>query len=78
MSLKENDFCHLNQHECKGFYDEEQKYEIKCKPIKCHGKYSHDCGSNICSNHKLKCEVYSRALTELIIMVNDIKSETFN
>ncbi len=51
IGLKSSDFCSLKQQECKGFYDKQQNYEIKCNPIKCHGKFNYDCESNTCSNN---------------------------
>jgi hypothetical protein len=58
--LKSTDFCIQKQNECKGFYDKHENYFIKCNPIKCHGKLSFDCGSNVCSKDKTECYEYSQ------------------
>jgi hypothetical protein len=58
-SLKSTDFCNLNkQQECKGFYDKQHNYHIKCELIKCNQLLKNDCGFNICSRNKNKCFKY--------------------
>jgi hypothetical protein len=60
ISLKSTDFCiPKQQKECKGYYDRHKKYQIKCNTIKCHGKFSYDCGSDICSNNMNECKKYN-------------------
>ena len=54
VGLKPTDLCIIRQ-ECKGFYDNQHKYQIKCESIKCHGTFNNDCGFNICSRSKNKC-----------------------
>jgi hypothetical protein len=56
ISLKSTHLCMIKQQECKGFYDENKNYEIKCEPIKCHGAFNFTCGLNICSNKKSECD----------------------
>jgi hypothetical protein len=44
--------------ECRGDYDSNYNYHIKCEPISCHGKYLYNCGDKcsldetICSNYE--------------------------
>ena len=63
--LKSTDYCIQKQKECKGYYDNQQNYHTKCKPVKCNGKFSIQCGdkSNICTNQKIKCTKYDNALS---------------
>ena len=56
ISLKSTHLCMIKQQACKGFYDENKNYEIKCEPIKCHGAFNFTCGLNICSNKKSECD----------------------
>ncbi len=58
--LKSSDFCYPKQKECKGFYDEKQNYKVKCNLMKCHGKFSFDCESNLCSTNKTECSKYNQ------------------
>ena len=58
IGLKSSDFCSLKQQECKGFYDKQQNYEIKCNPIKCYGEFNYDCGLNTCSNNLDECSKF--------------------
>jgi len=61
LSLKSSDFCILTQQkECKGYYDKHETYRIKCRQMKCHGKFNHDCGLNICSNNNIECENHNQ------------------
>ncbi len=61
ICFEANDFCVLKQQECKGFIDDQQKYQIKCNLIKCHGIYSNDCHeSHICSNNTTNCKKYNK------------------
>jgi hypothetical protein len=59
ICLKSTDFCILKQQECKGFYDNQHKYHIKCESIKCHGTFNNDCGLKICSRNKFECNEYN-------------------
>jgi len=89
-SLKSVDFCILNQQECKGFYDKDQNYEIKCMPlVLCHGHFSSNCKSNklsaiqlqafpdlnICSRTKNKCEEFRTVLSVFLAIIDDLTSE---
>jgi len=67
VCLKSTDFCTLKQYACKGFYDKEQNYQINCKPInaKCHGTFSFECESNLCTKSKIKCDIYRMGLSIL-------------
>jgi hypothetical protein len=60
IGLKSIDFCTSKQQECKGIYDKNQNYQIKCEPIKCHEPFSYKCGFNICTSNKTKCEEYTK------------------
>jgi hypothetical protein len=61
ISLKSTDFCiPKQQKECKGYYDRHKKYQIKCNTIKCHGTFSYDCGSDICSINMTECKKYNQ------------------
>ncbi len=59
VSIKTNNFCFNKQKQCKGYYNREQNYQIKCELIKCHGTFKYDCGSsNVCSNNMTECSEY--------------------
>ncbi len=68
-TLKPNDFCKLKQQECKGFYDKQHNYHIKCELIKCNGAFTNDCGFNICSKNKNKCTDYFYFYSKLALTV---------
>ena len=73
LSLKSTDFCIAKQEACKGFYDKNHKYQIKCELIKCHSEFNsrnYDCGSNVCSKNKLTCNGYKNALSKLMKIIN--------
>jgi hypothetical protein len=74
--LKSTDYCIQKQKECKGYYDNQQNYHTKCKPVKCNGKFSIQCGdkSNICTNQKIKCTKYDNALSFFFNIINEIKT----
>ena len=55
FGLNPIDFCSSKQQECKGIYDKNHTYQIKCEPIKCHKPFSYKCGLNICARNKTKC-----------------------
>jgi len=60
LSLKPTDLCNNIQEECIGSYDLNQKYKVKCKSVKCQGKFSFKCsGINKCAVNKKDCEAYS-------------------
>ncbi len=57
ISLKSTDFCiPKQQKECNESYISNK---IKCNTIKCHGTFSYDCGSDICSNNMTECKKYN-------------------
>jgi len=86
ISLKPTDLCIQSQQECKGFYEKEQNYEIKCKPMKCHGRFNSDCksnitfiqqeypDSNICSETKNKCKEINIGFASFRILIAELKS----
>ena len=41
FGLNPIDFCSSKQQECKGIYDKNHTYQIKCEPIKCHKPFSY-------------------------------------
>jgi len=49
LSLKPTDLCNKIQEECKGSYDHNQKYQVKCERFKCQGKYNFQCDFNKCA-----------------------------
>lgn len=64
VSIKTNNFCFNKQKQCKGYYNREQNYQIKCELIKCHGTFKYDCGSsNACSNNMTECSEYIKMNT---------------
>lgn len=67
ICLKSNDFCILKQQECKGFHDNQHKYQIKCESIKCHGTFNNDCGFNICSRNKTICNDYIDVYSKIVL-----------
>lgn len=74
LSLKSTDFCIAKQEACKGFYDKNHKYQIKCELIKCHSEFNYDCGSNVCSKNKLTCNGYKNALSKFMKIINLIQN----
>ncbi len=72
LSLKSIDFCVLKQQECKGYYDKNQIYHIKCESIKCHGNFKYECTPNICSTKKNECKKYIKWDTYLKL-INTIR-----
>ena len=86
ICLKSTDFCiSKRQKECKGYYDRHKQYQIKCNTIKCHGTFSFDCESNICSKNKIECDEYKNvdAFAKLVSLIDDLryapkKSKTIN
>jgi hypothetical protein len=69
FGLKSIDFCTSKQQECKGIYDKNRNYQIKCEPIKCHEPFSYKCGFNICTNNKTKCEEYTKIKIKMKIVL---------
>jgi len=58
IGLKPTDLCIIRQ-ECKGFFNKEQNYEIKCESKKCNRTlFSYACGLNVCSKSKHECNEY--------------------
>ncbi len=60
LSLKPTDLCNNIQEECKGSYDHNQKYQVKCERFKCQGKYNFQCDFNKCAMSKKNCDDYTR------------------
>jgi hypothetical protein len=69
IGLKSIDFCTSKQQECKGIYDKNQNYHIKCEPIKCHEPFSYKCGFKICTSNKTKCEEYTKIKIQMKIVL---------
>jgi hypothetical protein len=61
-SLKSNNFCVLNQKECKGLLCDEES-------IKCQEPFNNDCGFNICSSNNNKCIEYFYYYTKLTLTI---------
>ena len=59
LSLKSTDLCHNVEQECKGNYDSNQNYQIKCQNVKCFGKNGHQCGVTKCAVNKKQCDDYT-------------------
>ena len=59
LSLKPTDLCNNIQEECKGSYDHNQKYQVKCERFKCQGKYNFQCDFNKCAMSKKNCDEYN-------------------
>ena len=76
-SLKSIDLCILKQKECKGFYNEQENYEIKCDLIKCYGKLNYRCGSNICSKSIIECNEYNKMTLYNKIILESKTNDTF-
>ena len=71
ISLKSNDFCIPIQKVCRGYYDINQTYQIKCNLIDCYGSYSIKCSNlNICSNIKSNCNEYINKLSNYEKIIN--------
>ncbi len=58
--LKSNDVCFQNQKECKGFYDKQENYQLKCEPIRCSQKLSFQCGLGVCTKNITECNEYNK------------------
>jgi hypothetical protein len=74
--LKSTDFCNPKEKkECKGYYDRNKTYQIKCDTIKCHGTFSYDCGSEICSKNEIDCDEYKNvdAYTKLVSLMENLR-----
>jgi hypothetical protein len=67
-TLKPNDFCIRKQQECV-FYDSKHNYHSKCELIKCNGSFKNDCGFNICSKNKKKCNHYFYVYSKLALAI---------
>jgi hypothetical protein len=76
-SLKSIDLCILKQKECKGFYNEQENYDIKCDLIKCYGKLNYRCGSNICSKSIIECNEYNKMTLYNKIILESKTNDTF-
>ena len=77
--LKSNDLCIPKQQECKGFYDEQNNYSIKC--TSCVNKLSHECESEnkYCTKNKTHCNEYKRFYGYLKISIDLIQIDpSFN
>jgi hypothetical protein len=76
FGLKSTDYCIRKQKECKGYYDKQQNYHTKCKPVKCNGKFNIECGgeSNICTSNKIKCTKYKNSLSLFFKIISEIKN----
>ena len=57
LGLKSSDLCYIEEKECRGEYDPDLNYQIKCEPINCHGEYSYECGDK-CARYKTTCSNY--------------------
>ena len=67
FALKSSNFCVPKQQECKGYYDDNQNYKIKCNTIKCNGLYQTKCGLNMCSQNRNDCKEFKRLNTYIKI-----------
>jgi hypothetical protein len=76
-SLKSIDLCILKQKECKGFYNKQENYEIKCDLIKCYGKLNYRCGTNICSKSIIECNEYNKMTLYNKIILESKTNDTF-
>jgi hypothetical protein len=65
LSLKSTHFCILKQQECKGFYNRQEYYHIKCNLIPCHGSFSYECGFHFCTRNSTQCNEYNQMYTHL-------------
>jgi hypothetical protein len=75
ICLKTTDLCFLKQQDCKGFYDEQQNYQTKCKPIKCHDNLTYECKSKLCTRNKLECNEYNHLQSYMNIL---LEQQAFN
>lgn len=69
QSIKSSDFCNRVDKDCKGFYDSQEIYHIKCDYAKCQGIYKYSCGDGRCALDKSVCEkfqVWSSSLNSVI------------
>ena len=57
FSLQSSDLCNRVQKECRGQYDLNLNYQIKCESISCHGRYSYECNDK-CATDETTCYNY--------------------
>jgi len=65
-----NNICIGVKNRCKGLYEYNLKYQIKCEKKACKGKLSYDCGSDYCDKNKHSCEI----ITNLRFLIKAYKS----
>lgn len=56
--VKSGDVCLISEEECKGLYDQKNKYQVKCIKEKCNGQFKYQCGIDYCSTSAHNCEQF--------------------